>query len=83
MSMNVDDVRSRVQAISDRAKQDPDYQRQVIEDPAAALRSAGLPESTIGEVVSDWTRGSGEEVGAYRMCSWTCLGTTCDDKTTC
>jgi hypothetical protein len=83
MSMNVEDLRSRVQAISDRAKQDPDYQRQVIEDPAAALRSAGLPDTTIDEVVSEWTRGGFSDVNAYRMCSWTCLGTTCDDKTTC
>ena len=83
MSMNVDDLRSRVQAISDRAKQDPDYQRQVIEDPAAALRSAGLPDTTIDEVVSEWTRGGSGDVNAYRMCTWTCLGTTCDDRSTC
>lgn len=81
--MSVDEIREKVQSISERAKQDPEYQRQVIEDPAAALRSAGVPENTIGEVVADWTRGAREEVGAYRMCSWTCLGTTCDDKTTC
>ena len=83
MSMNVEDLRSRVQAISDRAKQDPDYQRQVIEDPAAALRSAGLPDTTIDEVVSEWTRGGSRDVNAYLMCSWTCLGTTCDDRSTC
>ena len=83
MSMSTDDIRNRVQAISERAKQDPDYQRQVIEDPAAALRGAGIPDETVTEVVSEWTRGSRGEVGAYMMCSWTCLGTTCDDRTTC
>ena len=80
MNMDIEDLRGRVQAISERAREDPEYQMHVIEDPAYALEAAGLPEDVIHQVVLEWTQGGGD---VEARCSWTCLGTTCEDRTTC
>lgn len=76
-----DDIRRKVQGISERAKNDRDYMHAVMRDPEGTLRDAGIPDETIVDVLGDWNRGAGGDVGGYvfRSCGWTCLGTTCDD----
>lgn len=76
--MTSDDVRTRVQEISERARTDRAFMQEVMNDPQGTLSAAGIPSSTIDEVVAEWDKGAREDVSGYMMCGWTCLGTTCE-----
>jgi len=76
--MTTDDIRERVRQISERARTDEDYMRQVMADPDGTLLAAGVPQGTVDEVLAEWDRGSSEVTGYLMGCGWTCLGTTCE-----
>jgi hypothetical protein len=63
-------ARAKGRELAKRIADDPDFRRQVEQDPAGALTGAGLPANAVVDFVNEV--GITTEVEGYRMCDHTC-----------
>jgi hypothetical protein len=69
-------LRATAEAIATRIEQDPDFAKQIRDDPKGALLSAGVPEAQISDDLFraiDMT----DDVTGYSICAMTCGPRTC------
>ena len=73
--MSLEDFRAAAEAVAERAKNDPDYQNALLNDPISVLAAAGLPLDFAQKLVDSEDE---SDVTGYSMetgCS--CNDTTC------
>ncbi len=70
-------IRGKLDAVVARARSDQGFRGQLISDPEATLKSAGVPEVAIPDFMRE--EGLGGEVAGYERCMISCLFTsTCN-----
>jgi hypothetical protein len=77
---NGEQLRAMAEALATRIDQDPDFAKQIRDDPRGALRSAGVPEAQINDDLFraiDMT----DDVTGYSICAMTCGPKTCGQIT--
>ncbi len=72
--MSLEDFRAAAQAVADRAKNDPDFQAQLLNDPMGTLTAAGVPQEVAQQLVDSDAE---PEVSGYAMPIGGCNDTTC------
>ncbi len=72
--MSLEDFRAAAQAVADRAKNDPDFQAQLLNDPMGTLTAAGVPQEVAQQLVDSDTE---PEVSGYVLAIDGCNDTTC------
>ncbi len=73
--MSLEDFRAAAQAVADRAKNDPDFQAQLLNDPMGTLTAAGVPQEIAQQLVDSDAE---PEVSGYNFVA---LETGCNDTT--
>lgn len=74
---DLDLVRSKAEEVVKLARSNPDFARQLTDDPEAALRGMGMPEWAIEHTAGEF-RFPGEDVSGYRRCDMmSCIITIC------
>jgi hypothetical protein len=68
----LEEVRTKSQAILDRAKEDDQFLQRLKDDPAATLRESGIPDEYVDELVPQLS--GAPEVEAHARCDrYTCF----------
>lgn len=74
-AQEMEELRGKVQAVLDRAKEESSYLDELKQNPQETLVAAGIPEAATGEVAHELQLGS--EVSGYMLCTGTCDRYTC------
>lgn len=75
--MSLEDFRAVAQAVADRAKNEPAYQQQLLDDPMGTLTAAGLPRDVAQQLLDADAEPDVQGYGDHVQIETGCNDTTC------
>jgi hypothetical protein len=62
-TVSKEDIQAKARSIGERVKQDPEFAKQLKQDPRGTLEAAGIPPTAVNEVIGQHKEGARDLVG--------------------